>query len=225
MEAHSKRPRGSDGETSVKGRQKAKSAPASSVKDVADIAQGRLEATMEVNTGDKATKASKKKRQDADAEPSMIVAVSAKKAKRKKKEISKKQRIAMGEDKNEVMKEMHETERVERKERNATRAEVQAEINRQEMVDRGYVDPELVGKDLGNVDDDDYSPSNEQETGSDAEPGGKSNKGAAAKVTERQLVVPRSEKAQTDTKKEKKVLRAAMATHFSTCIPLPALIT
>ena len=223
MEGHSKRPRGSDDETSVKGRQKAKSAPASSVKDVADIAQGRLEATMEVNTGDKATKASKKKRQDAEAEPSMIVAVSAKKGKRKKKEISKKQRIAMGEDKNEVMKEMHETERVEREERNANRAEVQAEINRQEMVDRGYVDTELVGMDLGNVDDESYSPSKEQETDSDAEPFG--NKGAAAKVTERQLVVPRSEKAQTDTKKEKKVRRAAMATHFSTCIPLPALIT
>ena len=223
MEAASKRRRDSGDDSSVEGEQRAKSAPASV--SVAEIAQGRLEATMEVNTGDKATKASKKKRQDADAEPSMIVAVSAKKAKRKKKEISKKQRIAMGEDKDEVMNEMHETERVERKERNATRAEVQAEINRQEMVDRGYVDPELVGMDLGNVDDDDYSPSNEQETGSDAEPGRKSNKGAAAKVTERQLVVPRSEKAQTDTKKEKKVRRAAMATHFSTCIPLPALIT
>jgi len=224
MYAHSKRPRGSDDETSVKGRQKAKSAPASSVKDVADIAQGRLEATMEVNTGDKATKASKKKRQDAEAEPSMIVAVSAKKGKRKKKEISKNQRIAMGEDRNEVMKE-YETEPVKRKERNATKAEVQAKLNQQEMVDRGYVDPELVGVDLGNVGDDDYLPNNEHDSGSDAEPGRKSNKGAAAKVTERQLVVPRSEKAQTDTKKEKKVRRAAMATHFSTCIPLPALIT
>ena len=224
MDAHSKRRRGSDDETSEDSRKKAKSAPASAT-TVAEIAQGCLEESIEEHTGSKATLASKKKRQREEEEEK-----ETKEKNRRKRKRAKLQQIAMGESKTKVMGE-EETSPIGRVKQTSNKAKYQIEKqlqdNKREEKKRGYAGADSDPEDL----DEEYIPVAEDfaldEAVEEQDTGGRSKKRPAAQepVTERQLVVPRSEKAQTDAKREKKVRRAAMATHFSTCIPLPALIT